>query len=192
MHQSILEIIIAPAFDDDALAILEKKKNLRLLQVDFSEPTKPAKEEVSVMGGLLVQDEDVLEEKASDWQVATEAKPSAAQLEALMFAWKAVKHVKSNAIVVANGERTLGVGAGQPNRIDSLKIAVKHAGEASQGAVMASDAFFPFDDCVKYAAEHGITAIVQPGGSIRDQESIDAANAAGIAMVFTGVRHFWH
>ncbi len=192
MHQIFLEIIIAPAFDDDALAILEKKKNLRLLQVDFSEPTKPAKEEVSVMGGLLVQDEDVLEEKASDWQVATEAKPSAAQLEALMFAWKAVKHVKSNAIVVANGERTLGVGAGQPNRIDSLKIAVKHAGEASQGAVMASDAFFPFDDCVKYAAEHGITAIVQPGGSIRDQESIDAANAAGIAMVFTGVRHFRH
>ena len=153
MHQIFLEIIIAPSFDDDALA---------------------------------------LPEKTIDWTVATEVQPTKEQLAAMMFAWRAVKHVKSNAIVVANGERTLGVGAGQPNRIDSLKIAVKHAGEDVKGAVMASDAFFPFDDCVKFAAEHGIKAIVQPGGSIRDQESIDAANAAGIAMVFTGVRHFRH
>lgn len=194
MHQIFLEIIIAPAFDDDALVVLEKKKNVRLLQVDFpTEAEAPAKEVVSVMGGLLVQDEDVLAENPADWQVVTKAQPSADQLAALAFAWKAVKHVKSNAIVVANGDRTLGVGAGQPNRIDSLKIAVKHAGDAlDDRAVMASDAFFPFDDCVKFAAEHGIQAIVQPGGSIRDQESIDAADAAGIAMVFTGVRHFRH
>lgn len=192
MHQIFLEIIIAPSFDDDALAVLEKKKNVRLLQVDFDAPEEPEPELVSVMGGLLVQDEDVLPEKTSDWKVATEVQPTKEQLAAMMFAWRAVKHVKSNAIVVANGERTLGVGAGQPNRIDSLKIAVKHAGEDVEGAVMASDAFFPFDDCVKFAAEHGIKAIVQPGGSIRDQDSIDAANAAGIAMVFTGVRHFRH
>lgn len=193
MHQIFLEIIIAPSFDEDALAVLTKKKNLRLLQVDFKAPETPEPELVSVMGGLLVQDEDVLAEDPTTWQVATETQPTPEQLQTLAFAWKAVKHVKSNAIVVANGERTLGVGAGQPNRIDSLKIAVKHAGEAiDDTAVMASDAFFPFDDCVKYAAEHGIKAIVQPGGSVRDQESIDAANAAGIAMVFTGIRHFRH
>lgn len=193
MHQIFLEIIIAPSFDEDALAVLTKKKNLRLLQVDFKAPETPEPELVSVMGGLLVQDEDVLAEDPTTWQVATETQPTPEQLQTLAFAWKAVKHVKSNAIVVANGERTLGVGAGQPNRIDSLKIAVKHAGEAiDDTAVMASDAFFPFDDCVKFAAEHGIKAIVQPGGSVRDQESIDAANAAGIAMVFTGIRHFRH
>ena len=193
MHQIFLEIIIAPSFDEDALAVLTKKKNLRLLQVDFKAPETPEPELVSVMGGLLVQDEDVLAEDPTTWQVATKTQPTPEQLQTLAFAWKAVKHVKSNAIVVANGERTLGVGAGQPNRIDSLKIAVKHAGEAiDDTAVMASDAFFPFDDCVKFAAEHGIKAIVQPGGSVRDQESIDAANAAGIAMVFTGIRHFRH
>lgn len=193
MHAIFLEIIIAPSFDDDAYAILAKKKNLRLLTVDFTKQDEPAKDEiVSVMGGLLMQNQDVLDEDPADWQVVTESQPTEAELDALLFAWKAVKHAKSNAIVVANDVQTLGVGEGQPNRIDALKIAVKHAGDQAKGAVMASDAFFPFGDCVKYAGEHGIRAIVQPGGSIRDQESIDMANKYGIAMVTTGIRHFRH
>jgi phosphoribosylaminoimidazolecarboxamide formyltransferase/IMP cyclohydrolase len=194
MHKIFLEIVIAPGFDDDAYAVLAKKKNIRLLTVDFSKKDEqPRHEVVSVMGGLLMQEQDVLNEDYHDWKCITDVKPTEDQLKTLMFAWKAVKHAKSNAIVVANDERTLGVGEGQPNRIDSLKIAVKHAGSAiDDRAVMASDAFFPFGDCVEFAGQHGIKAVVQPGGSIRDQESIDMANKYGIAMVTTGVRHFRH
>lgn len=194
MHKIFLEIVIAPSFDDDAYQLLAKKKNIRLLTVDFTKKDESTKREVvSVMGGLLMQDQDVLAEDAHDWQCVTETKPTESQLQSLMFAWKAVKHAKSNAIVVANDERTLGVGEGQPNRIDSLKIAVKHAGDAiDDRTVMASDAFFPFGDCIEFAGQHGIKAVVQPGGSIRDQESIDMANKYGIAMVTTGVRHFRH
>lgn len=194
MHKIFLEIVIAPGFDDDALAVLEKKKNIRLLQLDFSYENEPVRyETVSVMGGLLMQEQDVLNENVADWKCVTDVKPTEQQLKTMMFALKAVKHTKSNAIVVANNERTLGVGAGQPNRIDSAKIAVKHAGEAIDNtAVMSSDAFFPFGDCVEYAGKHGIKAIVQPGGSVRDQESIESANKYGIAMVFTGYRHFRH
>lgn len=194
MHKLFLEIIIAPGFDDDAYAVLAKKKNLRLLTVDFSKKDEDIRHEVvSVMGGMLMQEQDVLDEDYHDWKCVTEAQPTEAQLRSLAFAWKAVKHAKSNAIVVANDERTLGVGEGQPNRIDSLKIAVQHAGDAiDDRAVMASDAFFPFGDCVEYAGQHGIKAVVQPGGSIRDQESIEMANKYGIAMVTTGVRHFRH
>ena len=194
MHKIFLEIIIAPGFDDDALAVLEKKKNVRLLELDFSkenEKTRP--EVVSVMGGILQQEQDTLIENTDDWKVVTKAEPTAALLKTMMFALKAVKHTKSNAIVVANDERTLGVGAGQPNRIDSAKIAIKHAGDAiDDRAVLASDAFFPFNDCVEYAAKHGIKAIVQPGGSIRDKDSIEMADKYGVAMVFTGYRHFRH
>lgn len=194
MHKLFLEIIIAPGFDDDAYAVLAKKKNLRLLTVDFSKKDEDIRHEVvSVMGGMLMQEQDVLDEDYHDWKCVTETQPTEAQLRSLAFAWKAVKHAKSNAIVVANDERTLGVGEGQPNRIDSLKIAVQHAGDAiDDRAVMASDAFFPFSDCVEYAGQHGIKAVVQPGGSIRDQESIEMANKYGIAMVTTGVRHFRH
>ena len=194
MHKLFLEIIIAPGFDDDAYAVLAKKKNLRLLTVDFSKKDEDIRHEVvSVMGGMLMQEQDVLDEDYHDWKCVTEAQPTEAQLRSLAFAWKVVKHAKSNAIVVANDERTLGVGEGQPNRIDSLKIAVQHAGDAiDDRAVMASDAFFPFGDCVEYAGQHGIKAVVQPGGSIRDQESIEMANKYGIAMVTTGVRHFRH
>lgn len=194
MHKIFLEIVIAPGFDDDALAVLEKKKNIRLLQLDFSHENEPVRyETVSVMGGLLMQEQDVLNENVADWKCVTDVKPTEQQLKTMMFALKAVKHTKSNAIVVANNERTLGVGAGQPNRIDSAKIAVKHAGAAIDNtAVMSSDAFFPFGDCVEYAGKHGIKAIVQPGGSVRDQESIESANKYGIAMVFTGYRHFRH
>lgn len=194
MHKIFLEIVIAPGFDDDAYAILAKKKNIRLLSLDFTHKDEPARHEVvSVMGGMLMQEQDTLQEDYHDWQCVTETQPTADQLKSLMFAWKAVKHAKSNAIVLANDERTLGVGEGQPNRIDSLKIAVKHAGDAiDDRTVMASDAFFPFGDCVEYAGQHGIKAVVQPGGSIRDQESIDMANKYGIAMVTTGIRHFRH
>ena len=194
MHKIFLEIVIAPGFDDDAYDLLAKKKNIRLLSLDFSNENEPTRREVvSVMGGMLTQEQDTLEEDYHDWKCVTDAKPTEDQLKTMMFAWKAVKHTKSNAIVVANPQRTLGVGSGQPNRIDSLKIAVKHAGDAiDDTAVVSSDAFFPFHDCVEYAGTHGIKAIVQPGGSIRDQESIDMANKLGVAMVFTGHRHFRH
>lgn len=194
MHELFLEIIIAPAYDKDAFEVLAKKKNIRLLQLDFSNRNEePKKETVSIMGGILVQEQDVLEENVADWTVVTANKPSKEQLETLMFAWKAVKHTKSNAIVVANANQTLGIGAGQPNRIDSTKIAIKKAGnDIDDSTVLASDAFFPMDDCVQYAAEHGIKAIVQPGGSIRDKDSIEMANKYGITMVTTGIRHFRH
>lgn len=194
MHKLFLEIIIAPAFSDEARAILQKKKNLRLLELDFSQKDADFRREtVAVMGGLLVQDQDTQGVDESKWQTVTEAKFTDAQLTSAKLAWLAVKHTKSNAIVVANATQTLGIGSGQPNRIDSTKIAIKHAGdEIDDTAVLASDAFFPMDDCVKYAAEHGIKAIVQPGGSIRDQDSIDMANKYGIAMMTTGVRHFRH
>lgn len=194
MHELFLEIIIAPGYDDDAFEVLAKKKNIRLLQLDFENKDEKTRfETVSIMGGLLMQEQDVIEENESEWKVVTKNKPTKEQLEALMFAWKAVKHTKSNAIVVADDKQTLGIGAGQPNRIDSTKIAIKHAGDKiTDAAVMASDAFFPMDDCVQYAAEHGIKAIVHPGGSIRDQDSIDMADKYGITMVMTGIRHFRH
>lgn len=188
-----LEIVIAPAFAADALALLTKKKNLRLLTVAFTETVKEP-EVVSVLGGLLVQEQDDQMETADDWQVVTKRAPSGAEIEALIFAWKAVKHVKSNAIVLANQQQTVGIGAGQMNRVGSVKIAIEQAESSGNiaGAVLASDAFFPMDDSVAYAAAHGIKAIIQPGGSIKDQASIAMADKHGVAMVFTGVRHFKH
>lgn len=195
MHQLFLEIIIAPSFTPEALQLLSSKKNLRLMTLDFSEKkSSQAPEKVSVLGGLLLQDQDILNEAPESWEVVTKRQPTAEELAALSFAWKAVKHVKSNAIVLANGHQTVGIGAGQMNRVGSVKIAIQQAEEAGKmdGAVLASDAFFPMGDSVEYAAAHKIKAIVQPGGSIKDQQSIDAADAAGIAMVFTGIRHFRH
>lgn len=193
LHKIFLEIVIAPGYSEEALALLTKKKNIRLLELDFSEVKKGGKETVSVLGGLLVQDQDMLnEEDAPEWTVVTDKAPTEAQMRALELSWKAVKHVKSNAIVVANDKQTLGIGAGQMNRIGAVKIAVEQAGDKAKAAVLASDAFFPMDDSVDYAGEHGIQAIVQPGGSVKDQASIDKANAHGIAMVFTGARHFRH
>ncbi|EAW7488657.1 bifunctional phosphoribosylaminoimidazolecarboxamide formyltransferase/IMP cyclohydrolase, partial [Campylobacter jejuni] len=177
-----------------ALALLSQKKNLRLLTLDFHAQEKKAVELVSVMGGLLIQEQDTVVENDQAWQVVTERQPTPAERDALNFAWKAVKHVKSNAIVLANESQTVGIGAGQMNRIGSVKIAVDQAQAAGklQGAVLASDAFFPMADSVEYAAQHGIQAIIQPGGSIKDQASIDLANHYGIAMIFTGTRHFKH
>ncbi|WP_155287617.1 bifunctional phosphoribosylaminoimidazolecarboxamide formyltransferase/IMP cyclohydrolase [Lacticaseibacillus zhaodongensis] len=196
MHKLFLEIIIAPGFDDDALAILSKKKNVRLLTVEMAaaDKTKPEYETISVRGGLLVQERDQQVETAADLTVVTDVKPTQEQIEALVFAQSVVKHVKSNAIVVAKKDQTLGIGAGQMNRVGSVELAITQAqqNENFAGAVLASDAFFPMGDSVDYAAKHGIRAIIQPGGSIRDQESIDKANEYGIAMVTTGVRHFRH
>lgn len=193
MHKLFLEIIIAPSFTPESLEVLKTKKNIRLLTVDFTVKESTYTEEtVSVLGGLLVQDEDVAMEEKQDWQVVTDRKPTEEELAAMAFAWRAVKHVKSNAIVLANEHQTVGIGAGQMNRVGSVKIAIEQAGAKTKDAVLASDAYFPMDDSVEYAAKHGIKAIIQPGGSIKDQASIDMANKYGVAMVFTGVRHFRH
>ncbi|EMG28452.1 bifunctional phosphoribosylaminoimidazolecarboxamide formyltransferase/IMP cyclohydrolase [Listeria fleischmannii 1991] len=191
LSEIFLEIIVAPSFSEPALAILTKKKNIRLLTVDFSN-FAPSLEKVSVGFGLLVQDSDSLLENPETFTVVTEKKPTDAEMRALLIQWKIVKHVKSNAIVVGNDVQTLGIGAGQMNRIGSAQIALKQAGEKAKGAVLASDAFFPMDDTVLAAAEAGITAIIQPGGSIKDTDSIEMANKYGIAMVMTHVRHFKH
>ncbi|AUI36624.1 bifunctional phosphoribosylaminoimidazolecarboxamide formyltransferase/inosine monophosphate cyclohydrolase [[Bacillus] caldolyticus] len=192
MHDIFLEIVIAPSFSDEALAILTKKKNIRLLALDFAAPDVKEKTLVSVNGGLLVQEADKYTLEDAEWNVVTKREPTEAEREQLRFAWKVVKHVKSNAIVLAKNGMTVGVGAGQMNRVGAAKIAIEQAGEQAVGAVLASDAFFPMDDTVEAAAKAGITAIIQPGGSIRDADSIRKADEYGIAMVFTGVRHFKH
>lgn len=196
-----LEIVMAPSFAPDALELLCTKKNLRVLKVDMTKDNVVRKQYVSMNGGMLVQDRDINTKPVSADQCVTEAKPTAGQLEDLEFAWKIVKHVKSNAIVVAKNGMTYGVGAGQMNRIGSAEIALKQAQNTlkeegkdimTEGLVLASDGFFPFNDCVALAAEYGIKAIVQPGGSIRDEDSIKLANEKGITMLFTGERHFKH
>ncbi|MCP1146129.1 bifunctional phosphoribosylaminoimidazolecarboxamide formyltransferase/IMP cyclohydrolase [Lysinibacillus endophyticus] len=187
-----LEIIIAPSFTDEALEILTKKKNIRLLTINFAQEKKDQFKVVSVEGGLLVQEEDTFGFVNADIKVVTDRQPTEEELEALKLGWAVVKHVKSNAIVVNDAQMTLGVGAGQMNRVGAAKIALEQAGEKAKGAVLASDAFFPMSDTVEAAAAAGITAIIQPGGSVKDQDSIDKANEFGIAMVFTGVRHFKH
>ena len=196
-----LEIVMAPSFAPDALELLCSKKNLRVLKVDMSKDNTVRKQYVSMNGGMLVQDRDINTKPVAADQCVTELKPTADQLADMEFAWKIVKHVKSNAIVVAKGGMTYGVGAGQMNRIGSAEIALKQAQNTlkeegkdimTEGLVLASDGFFPFDDCVALAAEYGIKAIVQPGGSIRDEDSIKLANEKGITMLFTGERHFKH
>lgn len=196
-----LEIVMAPSFAPDALELLCTKKNLRVLKVDMSKDNTVRKQYVSMNGGMLVQDRDINTKPVSAEQCVTEAKPTAEQLADLEFAWKIVKHVKSNAIVVAKNGMTYGVGAGQMNRIGSAEIALKQARATlkeegkdimTEGLVLASDGFFPFNDCVALAAEYGIKAIVQPGGSIRDEDSVKLADEKGIIMLFTGERHFKH
>lgn len=196
LHEIFLEIVIAPSFTQEALDILMKKKNIRLLrlgeQFAADRPAASYHNVTSVEGGMLVQDNDALQLDLATLQVVTERAPSEEELKQLAFGWKVVKHVKSNAIVLAKDNMTIGVGAGQMNRVGAAKIAIEQAGDKAQGSVLASDAFFPMGDTVELAAQAGITAIIQPGGSIRDEESIQAANKHGIAMVFTGVRHFKH
>ncbi len=191
LSKLFVECVIAPGFSPAALEILSQKKNLRILKMPDLK-IEPLVEVRSIIRGVLQQSIDLGDPQDTSWQVVTKAQPTPEQLADLKFAWKACQHVKSNAIVFAKDEATLGIGGGQPNRVDCVDIATQRAGEKAHGAVMASDAFFPFADSVEKAAAAGITAIVQPGGSLRDQESIDACNRLGIAMVFTGVRHFRH
>lgn len=191
LSKLFVECVIAPGFSPAALEILSQKKNLRILEMPDLK-IEPLLEVRSIIRGVLQQSIDPGDPQDTSWQVVTKAQPTPEQLADLKFAWKACQHVKSNAIVFAKDEATLGIGGGQPNRVDCVDIATQRAGEKAHGAVMASDAFFPFADSVEKAAAAGITALVQPGGSLRDQESIDACNRLGIAMVFTGVRHFRH
>ena len=219
INKIFIEIVMAPAFTDKALEILESKKNIRLLQIDdiSAKREKSAFDMKKVYGGLLVQqyDESLLSGEDMDLfitkakvetsilptgkektvyglGVVTDRAPTKQEVEALLFAWKVVKHTKSNAIVIGKADRTTGIGMGQTNRIWAAQQAIAHAGKEAKGSVMASDAFFPFPDCVEECVKAGITAIIQPGGSIKDKDSVEACNAAGIAMVFVGDRHFKH
>lgn len=193
LHDIFLEIIIAPDFTQEALDLLMKKKNIRLMKLDPNTSVKTAQHVItSVEGGMLVQDSDVYSLTEPDLTVVTDRKPTEAEMKQLLFAWKVVKHVKSNAIVLAADDMTIGVGAGQMNRVGAAKIAIEQAGDKARGSVLASDAFFPKGDTLEEAAKAGITAVIQPGGSIKDEESIRVANEQGLAMVMTGVRHFRH
>ena len=191
MSSLFVEAIIAPAFEAEALDILTQKKNIRILEMAIVQNGEQL-DSKKISGGLLVQQSDSISEDTVAWQTVTKHQVSAEEMEQLAFAWKVVKHVKSNAIVIANDNQTLGVGAGQMNRVGAAEIALKQAGDKARGAVLASDAFFPFADTVEAAAQAGITAIIQPGGSMRDEESIAAADKHGIAMIFTAIRHFKH
>ncbi len=194
MKPIFLEIIMAPKFSPEALEVLCTKKNLRLLEVDMQKSTAKPMQYVSVNGGLLVQNMDVEMAELTAEMCVTKKQPTEAELTDMAFGLRIVKHVKSNAIVVVKDGKTLGVGAGQMNRIGSAEIALKqaHANGETSGLVLASDAFFPFDDCVTLAHEMGVTAIVQPGGSVRDEDSVKKADEFGISMLFSGKRHFKH
>ena len=189
-----LEIIIAPAFSDKALEILTRKKNIRLLRLpSLARPNDKGRLDMrKVVGGLLVQELDTELLHDEDVRCVTKRQPTPKEMEDLLFVWKVVKHTKSNGIALAKDRCTVGIGPGQTNRITALELAIKYGGDKVDGSVMGSDAFFPFSDCVEAAQKAGITAIIQPGGSIRDKDSIEAADKAGIAMLFTGMRHFKH
>jgi phosphoribosylaminoimidazolecarboxamide formyltransferase/IMP cyclohydrolase len=189
MHKLFLEVIAAPAFDEAALAKFATKKNLRLVQVAAANQNWVLK---NVSGGMLIQDADIRPLQDTDLKVVTQRAPTPEETRALLFAWKVCKHVKSNAIVYARDGQTVGVGAGQMSRVDAAKLGAMKAQLPLQGTVAASDAFFPFPDGVEEIARAGATAVIQPGGSQRDPEVIAAANRLGLAMIFTGVRHFRH
>jgi phosphoribosylaminoimidazolecarboxamide formyltransferase/IMP cyclohydrolase len=196
MKPVFYEIVIAPDYEPKALELLKKKKDLRILvaelQPGYGKASSGYLDFRRVKGGFLVQNPDSLPEDSANLKTVTRRKPTAAEIKALLFAWRAVKHIKSNAIVLAKGLTLLGMGAGQPSRIVSAQIAIEKAGEKTAGSVLASDAMFPFPDVVEAAAAAGVTAIIQPGGSIRDEDSIKAADKYNMAMVFTGERHFRH
>ena len=185
------EVVAAPAYEPEALELLRRKRNLRILAIGA--PLSVAPPELRpISGGMLVQEADEADEDPAGWQIATQRGPTESERRDLAFAWKAAKHLKSNAIVLARDRTLVGMGAGQPNRVVSVHLAQRIAGDRAHGAALASDAFFPFPDNIELAAAAGVTAIVQPGGSIRDDEVIAAADAAGLAMLFTGTRHFRH
>ena len=191
--KSFYECIVAPYFDEEARTILSAKKNLRLLELDVNGIKVSEYNVRSILGGIVVQERDnvPVTTATSDWKFVTEREPSMQEVVDLTFAWKVVRHVRSNAILIAKNGATIGVGAGQMNRVGSADIALT-AQDNIDGAVLASDGFFPFSDTVRLANDYGIKAVIQPGGSIKDQESIDACNELGMTMVFTGKRHFLH
>ena len=192
MGEVFYEVVVAPDYEPDALELLKKKRNLRILAVPPSTDGGDSLDLRPLSGGLLVQTRDNIIEDHASWKTVTERTPTQEELRDLAFAWKVSKHVKSNAIVLARDNTLLGMGAGQPNRVNSVHLALRAAGDSSEGSVLASDAFFPFADNIELAGQGGVTAIVQPGGSIRDEEVISAANKYQIGMVFTGIRHFKH
>lgn len=194
INKIFIEIVIAEGYTSEALTILQAKKNIRLLELPDirARREKSAYDMKKVYGGLLLQDYDETLYDEADVRIVTKRAPTKAEMKALLFNWKVVKYTKSNAIVIGKEDRTTGIGMGQTNRIWAARQAIEHAGEEAKGSVMASDAFFPFPDCVEECVKAGITAIIQPGGSIRDQLSIDACDEAGIAMIFVGQRHFRH
>lgn len=192
LSKIFLEIIIAPSFSEEAFQILSQKKNIRLMSLDMSLEVNAKLKVTNVNDGLLVQDMDLANIKEEDLTCPTKRKPTAEEMKQLLFAWKIVKHVKSNAIVLVNNNMSVGVGAGQMNRVGAAKIAIEQAKEKAKGSVMSSDAYFPMPDTVEEAAKAGVTAIIQPGGSIKDQLSVDECDKYNIAMVYTGIRHFKH
>ena len=195
VNEVFTEVVVAPAYETDALDLLKTKKNLRILGAPVDSEIESLFEFKQISGGFLVQEKDQHRLSESDLQFVTEKRPTADEIRALLLAWTVCKHVKSNAVVFANENQTLGVGAGQMNRVDSVRIAAMRAERFNlplKGSVLASDAFFPFRDNIDEAAKYGVSAIIQPGGSVRDEECVAAANEHGISMVFTGIRHFKH
>jgi len=190
LNSTFVEVILAPEFHPEALSLLTQKKNLRLLRMATGGFPYLLHREID--GGYLVQEKDVFPATPAEWKTVTRRKPEEEELEALIFGWRVVKHVKSNAVVFCDSSRTLGIGAGQMSRVDAVRWGALRASLPLQGCVLASDAFFPFPDGLIAAAEHGVRAVVQPGGSVKDAEVIEAADARDIAMVFTGIRHFKH
>ena len=191
-NQQFVEVMIAPDYDSDALGLLAQKPNLRVLKTGGIRATGGRYESRAVEGGMLVQTSDSVTEDPIEFTVPTKRKPTDEEMAQLLFAWRVAKSVKSNAILLAKDFAGVGVGAGQMSRVDSAKIAVEKAGELARGAVCASDAFMPFPDSLEVCAKAGVTAVIQPGGSVRDDECIAKADEYGVAMVFTGHRHFRH
>ena len=186
------EVVLAPGYEDGVMDIFAAKPNLRVLKLPEVRPEPESKTYRKVSGGVLIQDLDTARVTEADLKVVTKKQPTAEEMKDLLFAWHVVKHVKSNAIVLAKNGATVGIGAGQMSRVDAVELSIKKALDREEGSVLASDAYFPFPDSVEEAAKHKITAIIQPGGSINDEKVIKAADEAGIAMVFTGKRAFLH
>ena len=192
--KTFYEISIAPGYEPDALDVLKTKKDLRILDMG---PLNTTGKDTTldfrrVGGGMLVQTSDALAENHQNWRVVSKRQPTEEEMQGLVFAWKVAKHIKSNAIVLTKGTTLLGMGAGQPSRVDSVEIALKKAGSEAKASMLASDAMFPFPDGIEFAAKGGVAAVVQPGGSVRDDLVIETADKYNLAMVFTGVRHFKH
>ena len=186
------EIVLAPSFDDDALKVFSKKQNLRVLSIGNLNVRKPKIEVRNIDGGLLAQDTDIKNLTENDLQFVTQAQPSKSDIKTALFTWKVLRHAKSNGILIAKDNITVGLGAGQVSRVDAVSMALQKGGENVAGGVLASDAFFPFRDSIDSLKDSGISAIIQPGGSIRDKEVIDACDEYNISMMFTGVRCFKH